>query len=103
MERYQPWSGSATAPRLALDEGIGDFADRIDPHALFLEIFADRRQAALAPDAGALVAAERREIADRAIGVDPDGASLQPLRHGEGRADVLRPYPGGEPVLRVVG
>src|SRR5579872_124375 len=90
-------------PALALNERIRDLADRIDPDALFLQIFADRRETALAPDAGTLVAAEGRKIAHRPIGVDPDRARFETLRHGEGGPDVLGPHARREAVLRGVG
>src|ERR1700678_4212213 len=90
-------------PKLALNEGIRDLADRIDPDALFLEVFADRRETAFAPNARTLVAAEGRKEAYRPIGVDPDRAGLEPLSHGERGPDALGPHARGKPELRVVG
>src|SRR6202453_3023363 len=90
-------------PKLALNEGVRDLADRVDPDALFLEIFADRRETAFTPDAGTLVAAEGRKVAYRPIGVDPDRAGLEALSHGEGGPDALGPHARGKPELRVVG
>src|SRR6185437_8683391 len=88
---------------LALNEGVRDLADRVNPDALFLEVFADRREPALTPNAGPLVAAEGRKVAYRAISVDPDRARLEPLSHGEGGPDALGPHAGRKAVLRVVG
>src|ERR1700733_6037561 len=79
-------------PKLALNEGVGDLADRVDPDALFLQVFADRGQAALTPDAGTLVAAERRKVARRPASVDPDRSRLEALGHGEGGPDALGPH-----------
>src|ERR1700734_4055247 len=90
-------------PKLALNEGVRDLANRIDPHALFLEVFADRGQTALSPDPGTLIAAEGRKVTYRAIGVDPDGAGLEALRHRKCGPDVLGPDASREAVLGVVG
>src|ERR1700722_15205947 len=90
-------------PKLALNEGVRDLADRIDPHALFLEVFADRRETALAPNARTLIAAKGRKVARRPIGVDPDRTGLEALSHGERSPDALGPHARGKPVLRVVG
>src|SRR5580698_520797 len=90
-------------PKLALNEGVRDLADRIDPHALFLEVFADRRETALAPDPRTLIAAKGGKIARRPIGVDPDRAGLQTLCHRERRPDALGPHARRKAVLRVVG
>src|SRR4029077_2043334 len=90
-------------PKLALNERVRDLADRIDPHALFLEVFADRRETALAPNPRTLIAAKRRKVARRPIGVDPDRARLQALSHGEGGPYALSPYTCRKAVLGVVG
>src|SRR5580693_9780040 len=90
-------------PKLALNEGVRDLADRIDPHALFLEVFADRRETALAPNARTLIAAKGRKVARRPIGVDPDRAGLEALSHGERSPDALGPHACRKAVPRVVG
>src|ERR1700734_1571491 len=90
-------------PKLALNEGVRDLSDRVDPDTLFLKVFADRREAAFAPNARTLIAAEGRKVAYRPIGVDPDRSRLEALSHGEGGADALGPYARRKPVLRVVG
>src|SRR3984957_1837165 len=90
-------------PKLALNEGVRDLADRIDPHALFLQVFADRRETALAPDPGTLIAAKGRKVTYRAIGVDPDGAGLEALGHRKCGPDVLGPDASRKAVLGVVG
>src|ERR1700727_1603874 len=89
-------------PKLALNEGVRDLADRVDPDALFLQVFADRCETALAPNAGALIAAEGGKVAYRPIGVDPDRAGLEALGHGEGSPDALGPHARCKPVLRIV-
>src|SRR5271168_4829971 len=90
-------------PKLALNEGVRDLADRVDPDALFLQVFADRRQAAFTPNARTLIAAEGRKVAYRPIGVDPDRAGFEALGHAEGGPDALGPHARGKPVLGVVG
>src|SRR3984885_15117221 len=89
-------------PKLALNEGVRDLADRIDPHALFLQIFADRGQAAFTSNAGTLIAAKGRKVARRPIGVDPDRTGLEALSHGERGPDALGPDARCKPVLRIV-
>src|ERR1700722_4071480 len=89
-------------PKLALNEGVRDLADRVDPDALFLQVFADRCETALAPNAGALIAAEGGKVAYRPIGVDPDRTGLEALSHGERGPDALGPDARCKPVLRIV-
>src|SRR6202167_2461583 len=90
-------------PKLALNEGVRDLSDRIDPDALFLQVFADRGQAAFTPNARTLVATEGGEVARRPIGVDPDRSGLEAFGHAEGGPDALGPHARGKPVLGVVG
>src|SRR5581483_4003737 len=59
-------------------------------------------QAALAAEAGLLVAAERARRVEAVERVRPDGARAQALRHPEDPGALLRPDPRAEPVRRVV-
>ena len=59
--------------------------------------------AVLAAEAAALVAAERRHVADRAIGVDPHRAGRERSLTFDSAAHVAGPHAGGEAVARVVG
>jgi hypothetical protein len=55
------------------------------------------RAAALAAEAGLLVAAERRRRVEAVVRVRPDDAGAQPLRHPEDARALLRPHAGREP------
>src|ERR1700733_8288356 len=90
-------------PKLALNEGVRDLADCVDPDALFLQVFADRRETAFTPNPRTLIATEGRKVTYRAIGVDPDGPGLEALRHRKGGPDVLGPDASRKAVLGVVG
>src|ERR1700684_471013 len=90
-------------PELALNQGVRHLADRVDPDALFLQVFADRRETTLAPDTGTLVAAEGGKVACRPIGVDPDRAGLEALGHSERCSHVLGPHARREAVLSIIG
>ena len=59
-------------------------------------------RAHLAAEAALLVAAERRGRVVDVVGVDPDGAGLEPRRDVVRLLDVARPDAGGEAVDRVV-
>ena len=58
--------------------------------------------AALAAEAGLLVAAERRRRIEAVERVRPDDAGAQPLDHPQDPRALLRPHAGREPVRRVV-
>src|ERR1700722_960516 len=90
-------------PKLALNEGVRDLADCVDPDALFLQVFADRRETAFTPNPRTLIPTEGRKVTYRAIGVDPDGPGLEALRHRKGGPDVLGPDASRKAVLGVVG
>src|SRR5580658_2506933 len=90
-------------PALALNKRIRDLANRIDPNALFLQVFADCREPAFTSNARTLVTAEGGKIACRPIGVDPDRAGFEALGHCEGCPHVLGPHASRKAVLRVVG
>src|ERR1700733_14756487 len=96
---------SSTMNLLSLSqyERIWRVACNIDPNAFGLQIVANGVDAALASDAGTLVAAERRHVAHGAISVHPNGPGFQPLGHHERTANALRPYASGQTVHRVVG
>src|SRR5919106_4908978 len=104
---WTSWTSSLTArsfPRAsAQNERVRHVAACVDPHALLLQVLADRAEPALAPDARALVAAERRHVAHRPVGVDPHGAGLEALGHGERPFDALGPDAGREAVDGAVG
>src|SRR5688572_28709888 len=67
-----------------------------------LEVRLEAVLAALAPVAGLLVAAERRRRVEAVVGVRPDDAGAQLLRHPEDARALLRPDTGAEAVRRVV-
>src|SRR5436309_15003864 len=58
--------------------------------------------AALAPEAGLLVAAERRARIEAVVGVRPDNAGTEPLGHPEDAGALFRPHACAEAVRRVV-
>src|SRR5690606_2092746 len=70
--------------------------------ALGLQVFADHFLPALASNAAALVTAERRHVAHRAVGVHPYRAGLQLLGHAERPAHALRPDARRKPENHVV-
>src|SRR5690606_30329521 len=87
---------------LAHGEGVGHIEGGRYPDAFGLEIGPDRILSVLMADAAAFMAAERRHIRYRSVGIDPDRPGLQPLRHREGAAHILRPHSGGEAVIAVI-
>src|ERR1700741_144393 len=92
------WHGRAQrlAPS-AHHERIGAARARVDPHALGLQVLVDRLGAVLAPQPRVFIATEWRHETDRAIGIDPDRAGLEPLRHAKRAADVRCPDSRAEP------
>src|SRR6185437_3796798 len=97
-------AGIATsmAPSCPQHERILHLVARLDPHALRLEVLLDRLHPVRAPEAARLVAAEGGIERECAIGVDPHGAGLEPLRERVRAADVARPESRGEPEARRV-
>src|SRR5438034_4703252 len=83
-------------------EWVGGGGSRVDPNALYLEIVADRIDAVLAAQAGILVAAERRQMADGTISVHPDRPSLYALGHANGTPDVAGPHARSQAEAHVV-
>src|SRR4030095_14426410 len=69
--------------RLSLNEWIRHALSGGNPHALHLQVLLDHLLPALAAETGPLVAAERRQIAHRAIGVDPHRSGLELVGHLE--------------------
>src|SRR4051794_25391858 len=67
-----------------------------------VEIWLQPVPAALAAEAGLLVAAERRARVEAVERVRPDDAGAKTLRHPEDARALLRPDAGAEPVRRVV-
>src|SRR5688572_26493648 len=102
-----PWlvvGGSCltTNHQLSLNKRIRNVRRRRDPDALHLKVFLDHLLPALAAEARSLVAPERREVTDGAIGVDPDRPRLKLAGHRQRPPHVLRPHTGGESVDHVV-
>src|SRR6188474_335056 len=79
--RYSAQLPSYLATQLPLYERIRHRRRGGNPHAFHLQVFLDHVLTALAPDAGALVSAKRREIAHGAIRVDPHRTRLESVGH----------------------
>ena len=75
----------------------------IDEDVLGFGVQLDGRHAELPPDAGHLVATERRLRVDAAVRVDRQDARLNPLRGSKRLADVAAPDRAGEAVRRGIG
>src|SRR5690242_1941315 len=58
----------------AQDERVAGGSAGVDPDALVLQVGGEGGDAVLAAEAGVLEAAEGGQVADRAVGVDPDRA-----------------------------
>src|SRR5437868_8181041 len=67
-----------------------------------VEIRRETVQAAFAAEAGLAVTPERTRGIEAVVGVRPDDAGPEPLRHPEDARALLRPHAGGEAVRRVV-
>src|SRR6516225_4212088 len=76
---------------------IGAVRAEIDPHALYLEVLPDAREAALAAKARSLVTAERGLRHRVAIGVHPHGPGLHLACHPVRPGDVLVQTPAARP------
>ena len=85
-----------------ISTGAGRSA-QVDEDVLRLGVELERRHPELAPDAGHLVAAERRLGVDRRVRVDADDAGLERLRGAQRLADVTAPDRAGQAVRRRVG
>src|ERR1700683_2050897 len=68
-----------------------------------IEVCGEAVPAALPSEAGFPVAAERAGGVEPVVGVGPDHAGPQPLRHPQDPAALLGPHPGGQTVRGVVG
>src|SRR5438132_10003344 len=89
------WSGFAPAFLLSRSQ--------IHRHVLRLEVLPDALEAALAPEARLLDAAERSGgVGDDPL-VEPHHPRLERLAHAERALQVARVDVGDEPVLRAVG
>src|SRR5690606_16832339 len=75
---------------------------QVHPDRLHLGVQLECVAAQLAPEAGLLVAAERRRSIERMIGVDPDRARLQGAREAVCTLHVRGPDTRGKPVHRAV-
>src|SRR6266540_7172172 len=71
--------------------------------SLELQVGLEPVPAALAAEPRLLVAAERRGGIEAVVGVGPDHARAQALRHPEDAGALVRPHARGQPVRRVVG
>src|ERR1019366_3708716 len=89
------------------DAALGEEArgppGRAHTHALDLRVLGQARVTQLPADARLLVSAERAEVAEHMVVVDPDGPGPHLSRDALGPADVVREDPAGEPVDGVVG
>src|SRR5579863_3874319 len=65
-----------------------------DPDALGLQIFTDRVDAAFAPKARMLHAAERHHVADGPVGVYPHRSGAEQFRHAHGAREIAGPDAG---------
>src|SRR5687767_14633386 len=74
----------------------------IEPHALDAGEFVDGSSAQAASESRLLHAAVRHTRIDAQIGVDPNGAGIEPLCSTMGAADITRPYTGGQAVVAVI-
>src|SRR6185503_4580115 len=93
---------SYLATQLPLYERIRHRRRGGNPHAFHLQVFLDHVLTAIAPDAGALVSAKRREIAHGAIRVDPHRTRLESVGHRQRPAHVLRPDASGQTIHHVI-
>src|SRR5262249_7903194 len=94
IRRSRLVSNSFSVCKLTLNDRIRNFGCGGDPDALHLQILFQHLLAVFAPDSRALVAAKRRQVADRPVRVDPDGAGPQTVGHEQRAAHVLRPHAG---------
>src|SRR5215469_4409942 len=97
------WAAAlARPPGLALPSALlAAFLPR--PACSATEVRGEPGPAALPPEPGLLVPAERARRIEPVVGVGPDHARPQPLRHRQDPAPLLGPDPGGQPVRGVVG
>src|SRR4029434_6166899 len=100
--RYSAQLPSYLATQLPLYERIRHRRRGGNPHAFHLQVFLDHVLTALAPDAGALVSAKRREIAHGAIRGDPKRTRLESVGHRQRPAHVLRPDASGQTIHHVI-
>src|SRR4029077_20531791 len=75
---------------------------RVDPDALDLGVFLDRRPSVLAAQAALPDSSERDRVARATVGVDPHGSGAQPRADAVSSGDVLGPHASGETVHRGV-
>src|SRR5262245_54109361 len=72
-------------------------------HVLGLLVMVEHHLVGLAPDAGLLIAAERRMRRIEVEAVDPNPTRLDAAAHAVGAVDVARPCGCAEAIERVVG
>src|SRR5258708_20063685 len=72
------------------------------PPRLDIEVRGQAMPAALPPEAGLAVPAERARGVEPVVGVGPHHAGPQPLREPQDPAALVRPDPRGHPVRRVL-
>src|SRR3990167_2103120 len=85
-------------------EGVGHRClGQVDPHGFLFGVGEYRIDAALAPVAAVVEAADRGDGRDGAVGVDPDDARTHVAGQAVGAAEVAGPDAGGQAELRVVG
>ena len=89
--------------RLFHQERIARLANCVDPYRLRLGISLDGLPPVLPSDTAGLVAAERRHVADGAIGIYPDCSSLKPGSSPENPGYVGSPYSRRKTVSGIVG
>src|SRR5579864_7578439 len=70
--------------------------------AVSVQVGREAVQAALAPEPRLLVTAERARGIEAVVGVGPDDAGAQALRHPEDAGALFRPHAGREPERCVV-
>src|SRR4030095_9480982 len=70
---------------------VGGLPLDIDPHALGLQVLAQRLGPTLTAEARTLVPAKRRHVAGHAVTVDPDRSGFELFRHCQRTTDAARP------------
>src|SRR5207237_8095223 len=100
--RGRPDPSTTVPPLMIVSNAMGSSASRREADVLGLAVALERPAAAVAADAGALVAAERCVGVDRAAAVHLHRPGAQRARHADGALRVAGPHVAVEAVLRVV-